>query len=199
MKLVPNPSYPALADILRSHRKSLRPWEGDGFRSTTLQYARSEKLIDGKGAYQHGSRWCAPRAFRCIHLSTTVDTAWQESHAVAADYGFKEAILQPRVLAGVRLKLQRVLNLVDQAELAQEVELAEALAEDWRTVNNGGGESIGQALGRAAQQLGAEALRVLSARVKGGHNIVVFPESLRAHSQMQVIGKEALDKWLKKR
>jgi len=80
MKLTPNPRYNALVDILHRHRKHLRPWQGDGFRSATLQYARSEKLIDGKGAYRHGSRWSAPRAFRCVNLSTMVNTAWQESH-----------------------------------------------------------------------------------------------------------------------
>jgi len=199
MKLAPNPRFSALADILRQHRKFFRPWQGDGFRSTTLQYARAEKLIDGNGAYQHGSRWCAPRAFRCVNLSTAVSTAWQESHANAARYGFKDAILQPRVLAGVHLKLQRALNLIENAELAQTMGLAETLAEDWRTVNDGGSESLGQALGRAAQQLGAEAMMVPSAQVNGGSNIVVFPESLRAHSQLQVIGEEELDKWLKKR
>ena len=199
MKLAPNPRFPALADILRRQRKFFRPCQGDGFRSTTLQYARSDKLIDGKGAYQHGSRWCAPRAFWCVNLSTAVNTAWQESHANAARYGFKDAILQPRVLAGVHLKLQRVLNLIENAELAQALGLAEALAEDWRTVNDGGSESLGQAMGRASQQLGAEAMMVPSAQVNGGTNIVVFPESLRAQSLIQVIGKEELDKWLKKR
>jgi RES domain-containing protein len=198
MKLAPNPRHDAMADILRRHRKFLRPWQGDGFRSATLEYARSDKLIDGKGAYRHGSRWSAPRAFRCVNLSTAVNTAWQESHALAAYYGLKEAVLQPRVLAGVHLKLRRVLNLIGNAGLAHEVGLAEVLAEDWHIVNEGGSESLGQALGRAAHHLGAEAIIVPSAQVKGGSNIVVFPESIRPRSHMQVIGQRELDKWLKK-
>jgi len=154
--------------------------------------------MDGLGAYRHGSRWSAPGAFRCVNLSTAADTAWQESHALAAYYGFKEAVLQPRVLAGVQLKLQRVLNLLDQAALAVELGLPEILAEDWHQANDGGGESLGQALGRAGHHLGIEALLVPSAQVKGGGNIVVFPECLRSLSRMQVIGDEELDKWLKK-
>jgi len=199
MKLTPNPRYDALVGILRRHRKFLRPWQGDGFRSAALQYARSEKLIDGNGAYRHGSRWSAPRAFRCVNLSTAVDTAWQESHALASYYGLKEAILRPRVLAGVHLKLQQVFNLIKNAGLAHEVGLTEVLAEDWRTVNDGGSESLGQALGRAAHHLGAEAIIAPSAQVKGGSNIMVFPESLRPRSQIQVIGEGELNKWLKKR
>jgi len=189
MKLTPNPRYDALVGILRRHRKFLRPWQGDGFRSAALQYARSEKLIDGNGAYRHGSRWSAPRAFRCVNLSTAVDTAWQESHALASYYG----------LAGVHLKLQQVFNLIKNAGLAHEVGLTEVLAEDWRTVNDGGSESLGQALGRAAHHLGAEAIIAPSAQVKGGSNIMVFPESLRPRSQIQVIGEGELNKWLKKR
>jgi len=199
MKLASNPRYDALVEILRRHRKFLQPWHGEAFRSAALPYACADKLIDGKGAYQHGSRWSAPRAFRCVNLSTAVDTAWQESHALAAYYGLKEAVLQPRVLVGVHLKLQRVLDLVGNVSLARETGLAEVLAEDWHRVNDGGSESLGQAFGRAAHHLGAEAIMAPSARVKDGRNIVVFPESLRARSQMKVIGENELDRWLKKK
>jgi RES domain-containing protein len=198
VSLAPNPRYEAFAAILRKHRPSLRPWRGDGFRSVSLRYARSDKLIDGQGAYQHGSRWSAPGAFRCVNLSTAADTAWRESHALASYYGLKESILQPRVLAGVQLKLLRVLNLLENAALARALASPEILAEDWRQMNDNGRESLGQALGRAAHHLGTEALLVPSAQVKGGGNIVVFPESLRALSRMQVIGDEELDQWLKK-
>lgn len=198
MKVDPNPRYDAMVDILRRHRKTLRPWQGVVFRAAMLPYARAEKLIDGKGAYRHGSRWCAPRAFRCVNLSTSTKTSLQESQASALYYGLKEADLQPRVLVGVRLKLHRLLHLVAGTTLAEELVLTDILAEDWRGVNNGGHESLGQALGRVIHDLGEEGIMAPSAQVKGGANIVVFSEALRPRSRMEVVGREELDHWLKK-
>ena len=58
------------------------------------------------------------------------------------------------------------------------------LAEDWRKVNHAGHESLSQAFGCAAHDLGAEALLVPSARVPGGLNLVYFPESLAARRKV---------------
>ena len=198
MKLTPHPYYRTVADILRRHPKAARPWQGTVFRAAMLEFARTEKLIDGKGAYQHGSRWSAPRAFRCVNLSTSEKAAWQESHSLAAFYGWGEAVMSPRVLVGVGLKLHKVFNLVENSSLAQELALADMLAEAWRQINDDGCESLGQALGRAAHALDAEAIVVPSAQVKGGVNIVVFPEALLARSSMEINGSQELDRWLKK-
>lgn len=184
---------------MRQKRKLLRPWSGIVFRATTLEFARSEKLIDGKGAYRHGSRWCAPRAFRCVNFSTAEKTALDESHANSIYYGFDKAVLHPRVVVNVSLTLRKVLNLLTNPTLARELALADMLKEDWHGINDGGSESLGQALGRAAHDLGAEAIVVPSARVKEAVNIVIFPEILIARSRMEVIGPEELDRWLKKK
>ena len=199
MKLAPHPRYRAIADVLRKHRNAALPWTGMAFRAAMLPFARADKLVDGKGAYLHGSHWCAPRAFRCVNLSTTAKTALQESHSLAAYYGWDEAVMNPRVIVGVNLKLHHVLDLVAYSTLAQQLALADMLAEAWRELNTAGDESFGQALGRAAHALDAEAIVVPSAQVKGGVNIVVFPEALQERSKIHVVGEDELNRWLKKK
>ena len=199
MKVAPNPRYEAMVDIIRQQKDSLRPWAEVAFRAATPQYAHSKKLIDGNGAYLHGSRWCAPCAFPCVSLSTTKDISILESYATAMHYGWKNADLQPRVLVSVRLKLDKVFDLVANTSLADKLDLAEIMAEDWHWVNNGGDESLGQALGRAAHDLSVEGFVVPSAQIEDGVNVVVFPEAWRPRSRMEVIGQAKLDRWLKKR
>ena len=77
--------------------------------------------------------------------------------------------------------------------------LEELLAEDWRKVNYAGHESQSQAFGRAAHDLGAEGLLVPSARVPEGSNLVYFPESVPGSRNVDILGGEELERWLKKR
>jgi len=73
------------------------------------------------------------------------------------------------------------------------------LAEDWRKVNDSGHESESQALGRAAHDIGAEAILAPSARVAHGVNLIYFPESLLGLGKVEVLGEQDLESWLKKR
>ena len=79
------------------------------------------------------------------------------------------------------------------------VGLEELLVEDWRKVNDAGHEAQSQSLGRAAHDAGAEGVLVPSGRVPGGINVVCFPGSLVAPSQLEILGEEELTRWLKKR
>jgi hypothetical protein len=77
--------------------------------------------------------------------------------------------------------------------------LDELLAEDWRKINDTGHESQSQAFGRAARDLGAEALLVPSARVRGGVNLIYFPESVASPTRIEILGAEDLARWIKKK
>ncbi len=60
-------------------------------------------------------------------------------------------------------------------------------------------KALSQALGRAAYANGAEGLLAPSARVAGGTNVVYFPDSLVASSEVSILGEEELTRWLRKR
>jgi hypothetical protein len=73
------------------------------------------------------------------------------------------------------------------------------MAEDWRKVNEAGHESQSQAFGRAAHDVGAEALLAPSARIRGGVNLVYFPESAGSPNAIKILGEDELSRWLKKK
>ena len=62
----------------------------------------------------------------------------------------------------------------------------------WHKVNDAKHESQSQAFGRAAHDIGAEALLVPSARVAGGMNLVYFPQSLGRGSKVEIFGENDL-------
>jgi hypothetical protein len=66
-------------------------------------------------------------------------------------------------------------------------------------VNDAGHESQSQAFGRAAHDVGAEALMAPSARVRGGVNLVYFPESAASPNAIKILGEDELSRWLKKK
>ncbi len=201
MKVRANPRYDAFLAHLQGARRLLVRWEGIAFRATPLPHANAIKLLDGKGSLQAGGRWSAAGTFPVVNLSTSQEAAVKESSASFTYYNFAPSDVRPKVLVGVRLRLTKVLDLVDPRgpRMLPWVGLEELLAEDWRKVNDAGHEAVSQALGRAAQATGAEGLLAPSARVAGGINVVYFPDSLATSSQIQILGEAELTRWLKKR
>jgi RES domain-containing protein len=166
-----------------------------------LEFARLVKLLDGKGSFRFGGRWSAAGSFLAVNLSTTENAAFNEGSAGFAYYKLPLVEIKPKVIVGVRLKLGKVIDLTNPKGVNKQpwLRLDELLAEDWRKVNEGGHESQGQAFGRAAHDVGAEGLLAPSARVADGVNLVYFPESLLGRSKVEILGPEALERWLKKR
>ena len=200
MKVRANPRYEAFFAHLQETKRPFAKWEGVAFRATPLPHANAVKLLDGKGSFKTGGRWSAAGTFRAVNLSTSQETAVKESSASFTYYNFAPSDVRPKVLVGVRLRLSKVLDLVDPRgrRTLPWVGLEELLAEDWRKVNDAGHEALSQALGRAAHASGAEGLLVPSARVPGGINVVYFPDSLAASSEVEILGEDELTRWLKK-
>ena len=96
--------------------------------------------------------------------------------------------------AAVRANFSKGLDLVAPKGLRTKpwLELDRLLAEDWHKVNDAKHESQSQAFGRAAHDIGAEALLVPSARVAGGMNLVYFPQSLGRGSKVEIFGENDL-------
>ena len=193
-----NPRYQIFLAELKKLTRPFRRWQGIIFRASPLQYARVAKLLDGRGSFEHGGRWCAAGCFPANNLSTTAETAIAESGAIFRHYGFDPATVRPRVLVAVRIRVSKVLDLCAPQGLRARhwMDLHDMLAEDWRKMNDRGRESLSQVFGRAAHDVGAEALLVPSARVPTGRNLVYFPESLRPGSKIEIMGESELNRWL---
>jgi RES domain-containing protein len=200
MKPVANPRYFTFILELKKPQRPFSKWKGLLFRASPLEHARAAKLLDGKGSFDHGGRWSAAGTFPASNLSTTPETALAESSASFMYYNFVVSDVRPRILVAIRARFCRVLDLVapNGIRTMPWLEFDNMLAEDWRKVNDAGHECQSQAFGRAAHDLGAEALLVPSARVPGGMNLVYFPESLASGSEVEILGEEELNRWLKK-
>ena len=201
MKVAPNPRYEAFLAELKAKKSRFSRWQGIAFRATPLEFARLAKLLNGAGALRFGCRWSAAATFRSVNLSLTQETALKESGANFTYYNFAPADVRPKVLVGVRLELTKVVDLTTPRVFGKrlETQMNELLHDDWRKINDGGHESQSEALGRAIHDVGAEALLAPSARVKGGVNLVFFPESLAESAGVEILGHDELQRWLKKR
>lgn len=201
MKVKANPRFDTFFANLQGLKRPFARWEGIAFRATPLPHADPVKLLDGKGSFKSGGRWSAAGTFRAVNLSTSQETAVKESSVSFTYYNFAPSDVRPKVLVGVRLRLVKVLDLVDLRgrRILPCIGLEELLTEDWRKVNDAGHEALSQALGRAAYANGAEGLLAPSARVAGGTNVVYFPDSLVASSEVSILGEEELTRWLRKR
>jgi hypothetical protein len=71
------------------------------------------------------------------------------------------------------------------------------LGEPWWPAQEAGKEALTQAVGHAAYVAGFEAVMLLSVREKGGVNLNVFPEKLRAGSVVRVLAETELQAYLK--
>lgn len=201
MKVKPNPRYEIFFTELKKTKRRFAKWHGVAFRAAPLAFARITKLLDGMGSLRFGGRWSAAGTFCAVNLSLTQETAIDESGAKFSYYNFAAPDVNPKVLVGVRLKLGKVIDLTNPHGISKQVwlQLDELLAEDWRKVNDAGHESQTQGFGRAAHDVGAEALLVPSARIPGGVNLVYFPESVPGSGKIEILGKDDIERWLKKR
>ena len=201
MKLIPNPQYEIFVAELKKTKRCFSKWHDVAFRAAPLEFARIVKLLDGKGSFKFGGRWSAAGTFLAVNLSTTQDAALSESNANFTYYKLPLTAVKPRAVVGVQLKLGKVIDLTNPQGVRKQpwLRLEELLAEDWRKVNDAGHESHSQAFGRAAHDVGAEGLLAPSAQVRSGVNLVYFPESVLGPGKVEILGREELERWLKKR
>ncbi len=201
MKLVTNPQYAHFVAELRRTKRRFSKWNGIAFRAAHLEFIRVVKLLDGKGSFKFGGRWSAAGTFLAVNLSLTQDAALGESNSHFTYYKLPLADLRPQAIVGVRLRLEKVIDLTHPKGLGKQpwVHLDELLAEDWRKINDSGHESQSQAFGRAAHDAGAEGILAPSARMSDGVNLVYFPESVLGPGKAEILGRDELERWIRKR
>jgi RES domain-containing protein len=201
MRVQPNSQHEVFLARLRKTKPRFAKWRGIAFRAAPLEYARIAKLLDGMGSLKFGGRWSTAGTFPAVNLALTQAAAIAESGANFTYYNFAPGDVRPKVLVGVQLRLEKVIDLTNPGGLAEELQpgMDQLLAEDWRAANDAGHESQTQALGRAAHDLGAEALLAPSARVPGAKNLIYFPDTSTSRATVTILGQAELEKWLKKR
>lgn len=162
------------------------------FRSVSVKYANEEDFVSGEGAGYYGGRWNAPR-IKAVYGSLDVVTAVKESLQEFVRHGFKSADIKPRVIAGMRVKLHRLLDLTD-AKIRRKLgfRLDDLTEEDWAAIQSIGEESWTQAIGRGCREAGFEGLLAPSARHRVGKNVVIFPDRLDSASLLDLIAPDEL-------
>lgn len=171
------------------------------FRSAGVKYANEKDFISGEGAGYNGGRWNPP-GIKAVYASLDPVTAVEESFQEFAKFGFKSMDIRPRVMAGAKVKVHRLLDLTD-AKIRRKLgfKLCELTQEDWTAIQSAGEESWTQALGRGCRAAGFEGLLAPSARNRLGKNLVVFPDKLDSDSSVDLIARDELpphsSKWIK--
>jgi len=201
MKLVPNPRYSVFLAGLKNVKRPFSEWKGFLFRASPLAYAQTAKLLNGEGSFALGGRWSAAGTFLAVNTSTDQRTCLAESGASFTYYNWAPSDVRPKIVVAARAHFRKVIDLVSPRGLGTKpwLELDKILAEDWHKVNDANHEAQSQAFGRAAHDIGAEALLVPSVRVRGGVNLVYFPQSLVARSKVDLLGEDDLNRWIKKK
>jgi len=201
MQLVPNPRHSVFLAELKKVRKPFSEWRGLLFRASPLSYAQASRFLDGKGSLALGGRWSAAGTFPAVNLSTDPGICLAESGASFTYYNWAPSDVRPKIVVAVQARFFKVIDLVSPTGLRTRPWLAlnEFLAEDWHKVNDANHEAQSQAFGRAAYDIGAEALLIPSVRVRGGINLVYFPKSLNKRSKVDLLGEADLNRWLKKK
>ena len=195
MNVRANPRYAEFVYRLRRLAPRPDPWKGVTFRSVELEHALPEQILSGEGSYKHGGRWNAPESFPVIYSSTRPGTAAEEAFQLADDYDLTPDDLKPRVIVGIEWDLSRVIDLT-RSDLPAWLELEEWTQENFSRINDNGFETLCQALGRAARNLGISAMLCPSVRVADGMNLVTFRDRVRKAETMRVLGEDELKKYL---
>jgi len=194
VKVRPNRRYKEFVARLRALSARARPWHGVTFRSVDLAYASPAHVLTGAGSLTAGGRWNAPGDFPAIYSSTRPGTAIEEAFQLAANFQLVPDDLKPRVTCGIQWELSSVLDLT-VASLPAWLKLSQWLRENFTRINDGGFETLCQALGRAVRNSGITGILCPSARVKDGINLVVFRDRMRKTEVARVLGEAELNKY----
>lgn len=86
------------------------PYRSTAFRSAGVKYANETDFLSGEGASYYGGRWNPP-GVKAIYASSDPVTAVRESYQEFMKYGFSQQDIKPRVMAGIELQLDCLLDL----------------------------------------------------------------------------------------
>jgi RES domain-containing protein len=185
---MPHPESDRLRKALERSAALAVSWSGVGYRSMSPRYATRDDLLTGIGSMRTGACWNPPNSFPTVYLSLDPHTALDEVLAHFHYYRIPLESAMPRVLAAIRVRLIKVLDLTDgQTRSLLRVSERRMLNEPWRQEQLTGREALTQALGRLGHDLGWEGFLAPSAARRAGVNLVIFPTNLSASSSLEIV------------
>lgn len=126
-----------------------------------------------------GGRWNPPDSYPVVYTALDVATVDRELDRFARKAGMTSAMMSPRRLATIRVRLSRVLDLTNRdVRAALGVSAADLTGED---------PAVPQAIGETAHHLGYEAILAPSAAGQG-HALAIFLDNRAADSLIEVAG-----------
>ena len=191
--MVPHSDYPYLLKKLERTMPMAASFRGTLYRACDPTYANTRDLLSGEGSRKSGGRWNGPDTYATVYLAQTVEGSIAESLGLPGVYGFDPARRLPLTLVAVEAHLKVALDFTDPGvRRTLSVTLSMMNTCDWRSDNAAGRESITQALGRAAFELGAQGIVVPSAVKRSFKNLNVFPANLPAVGRLAIIAADKL-------
>jgi RES domain-containing protein len=191
-KPIDPPEVIELLQIIADLYATADGFDGVIIRNVGAKYSSKNDFYSGVGAAKAGGRWNR-KGIEAIYASLDVQTATVEAYQDFIYRGLPLTDVTPRVTAGAKVKLEKVLDLTDSKILKKfGFTKKELVKEDWRALQKAGEESWTQAIGRGAYLARFEALIVSSARRNSGKNIVIFPKNVVATSTIDILGADQL-------
>jgi RES domain-containing protein len=143
-----------------------------------MAYANLQDLLTGEGSRKAGGRW-NPKGMRTLYFSLDPETALDEVLSQHRSQNLPEVEATPMTLAGLRVKIRRLLDLTDRTTRRLLKLTNVRIRAPWRPSQHAGQEALTQAIGRLAQELGdLQGMLVPSVARRGGKNLVLFPGRL---------------------
>jgi RES domain-containing protein len=169
------------------------PWSGYIFRFSAPQWSVPNELLTGAGALHTGGRWHPIGRFQAVYASLDPLTALAESLAYLQRFNLSIQTAMPKTVNAVAVKLHVVLDLTNGI-VRQRLKVSERriLQEPWWERQAKDQEALTQAIGRAAWEIGLEALLVPSAARPRGMGIVYFPDHKDPRSVLEIVNPDQL-------
>ncbi len=186
------PDVIELFETIASLYADANGFDGVLVRNVGAKYASKNNFYSGTGAARTGGRWNR-KGLEAIYTSLDVETATLEAYQDFIYRGFPLTTITPRVTAGAKVTLGKVLDLTNSKTLKKiGFTTKELIGENWRALQKAGEESWTQAIGRGAYHAKFEGLLVPSARKEGASNLVILPRRLTKTSKIEILGADQL-------
>lgn len=193
LPMVSHPDYTDLLKRLQRAMPTAAAFRGTLYRACDPTYANTRDLLNGEGSRRTGGRWNGPRMFATVYLAQSVEGSIAESLGLPGVFGFDPAKRLPLTLVAVEAQLRAVLDFTDaRVRRAVGVTMTAMNTCDWRGENAAGNESITQAMGRAAFELGMHGIIVPSAIKRTFRNLNVFPANVGTAGGLKIIAADKL-------